>query len=591
MNNILNYPFKSKELFTKRKRLKKDIIALKKNHKQQTLKIAILGGATVSDLIQTLELMLLQDGYTADFYQSEYNRFVEEILFDTGELWSFNPDIIYIHTTYRNIQTHSSCDSLLDFNKLVDKEYEKYEKLWEVINKKSDAVVIQNNFELPPLKVYGNLSCSDFRGKIKLVNHLNDKFVTYSTNKKNIFINDINYLSSLVGLEAWYASTYWYNYKFAYGPEATPYVARSFTSIVNAIKGNSKKCLVLDLDNTLWGGVIGDEGMDGIKLGQGDAIGESYIDFQKYIKELSQRGIILAVCSKNDFETAKEGFAHPDSILKMEDFSSFHASWGLKTEALKLIANELNIGLDSIVFVDDNPVEREFVRKQLPMVLVPEIGSNIAEYPYYIDRSGYFESAKILEEDIGKISYYKNNKKREENLEQFESYESFLRSLKMSAEIKPFEEIYLDRIRQLLNKTNQFNLTTTRVDIKNIKKMIDSTKYITLSARLKDSFGDNGLVSVIYGDIIDNQVNIKNWVMSCRVFKRGLEYAIFNEFINLCKTYNIKSVKGEFVPTKKNLIVSTLYKTLGFKESVGTKWMLEDINNYSNVENFIRVES
>ena len=579
MEHVFEYPFTAKELFTQRKSLKRKFQAnLEKS--TEKLKIAVLGGSTTTDLIQVIELMFLNSGVAVEIFESEYNRFKEIALYDSEALSNFAPDVIYIHTTVKN----------LDFTHTPELVFAEYKEIWGAIRSKTKAPIIQNNFEFLAERAFGNLESSNHSGKLNFINSVNAFFSQHARETASFYLNDINYLSSFFGIKKWFDSPYWNNYKIPYSVEATPYVAKSFCSIVTAHLGKSKKCLVLDLDNTLWGGVIGDDGLNGISIGQGDALGEAYLDFQKYIKGLKLRGVILAVCSKNDIETAKAAFSHPDSFLKLDDFSSFQASWDMKTEGLKKIAQDLNIGLDSLVFIDDNPAERELIRKQLPMISVPEIGEDVSEYAAYIDMNGYFESVKILKEDLDKGNLYSTNQARQASEAQFDSYHEFLVSLEMSSEIRNFSNEHLDRITQLLNKTNQFNLTTKRVGFEEVKARSEDVTFINFYGRLKDKFGDNGLVSVISGAVVGHTAVIDLWVMSCRVFKRELEIAMFNEFLDSCLKKGIKEIKGIYIKSEKNKIVANLYEQLGFTKSSDSEWVLADLNNYKKINSAIKVE-
>lgn len=580
MENIFEYPFKAKELFTQRKSLKRSLLTKLKSENEKKLKIAVLGGSTTSDLVQVIELFFLNSGITVEFFETDYNRYAEVVLFDSSELWNFQPDIIYIHTTVRNI----------NFSENPEVIFSKYEEIWKSIRSKSSALIIQNNFELSPVRALGNLEATNEFGFTKLINALNEKISNFASRNSSFYINDINYLSSFFGLSKWFDSTFWNNYKIPYSVEATPFVAQSLLSIVKAHKGKSKKCLVLDLDNTLWGGVVGDDGLRGIAIGEGDARGEAYLSFQKYVKRLKQRGVILAICSKNDFETAKTGFSHPDSYLKFEDFSSFQASWDLKTDGLKKISKELNIGLDSLVFVDDNPAERELIRAQLPEVAVPEVGVDVTEYSTCIDLNGYFESVKILKEDLEKINFYAENKMRVIGESQFENYHDFLVSLNMVAEISTFSVMYQDRITQLINKTNQFNLTTKTICAEEVNSRMTNSKFINLYGRLFDKFGDNGLVSLISGEKQDKVIEIDIWVMSCRVFKRDLELAIFDEFVSECILQGLETIKGIYKKSAKNNIVAELYSELGFEKQSETEWVLKNLKSYKKLNTVMRID-
>ena len=383
--------------------------------------------------------------------------------------------------------------------------------------------------------------------------------------KNYLHICDRNYLSSKLGLTNWKDYSLWLSARYSLSYKAITDICYTLNKIIQSISGFSKKCLVLDLDNTLWGGVIGDDGVDGILLGKESAIGEAFLDFHSYIKELKNRGVILAVCSKNDFDNARSGFDHPDSILKFSDFTVFKANWDIKTKNIYDIAQEINIGLDSMVFIDDNPVERDIVRKEFSgVVSVPDIGDDITRYREILDGSQLFNMTSLSEEDKKRNDFYKNDKKREKAAFNFTDYNDYLKSLKMIAEIGRFNKTYLTRITQLTNKTNQFNLTTKRMTEKDIESIMDDDLSISLYAKLDDKFGENGLVSVIQGNINGSNVSIDLWLMSCRVFKRTLEYSIFYEFAKLARSKNINTIIGKYMPTKKNKIVSDIYRELGF---------------------------
>jgi FkbH-like protein len=374
--------------------------------------------------------------------------------------------------------------------------------------------------------------------------------------------------------------------------DAIPELAFNISKIINSIFGKSKKCLVLDLDNTCWGGVIGDDGLDGIHIGTETAIAETFTSLQSYAKELKQRGITLAVCSKNDFKNAKEGFEHPESILCFDDFTSFKANWGPKHQNILDIAKEINIGIDSLVFIDDNPVERDIVFSQIPSVSVPNVGSDVINFIDHIDRNGYFEPISLLPDDINRNKYYEDNKKRAVEQSTFKSYDEFLVSLDMTATIKSFSSIYLDRITQLTNKTNQFNLTTNRYTAGEIENIANSDKYIKIYGKLTDKYGDNGLIAITIGRIEYKQCHIDLWLMSCRVLKRDMEFAMLDELVRQCKEKRISEIVGYYFKSAKNNMVSDLYEKFGFilskANNEDTIWKL-DILNYENKNKFIGV--
>jgi len=588
MPSRLNYPYHDK-LIVKKKSIKKELL---QNTNFIEKKIAILGGSTTAEIKNILELYLLQSGIKASFYESEYNKYYEDALFENPELETFNPDIIYVHTTQVNLMhvPHTS-NTIEEIDSLFGKELARYTAIWGALEKYNCAV-IQNNFDLAPQRTLGNLDAYDPHGKINFIHRLNQAFAVAAYKRKNLYLNDINYLSASIGLEKWFNTSYWYGYKYAVSFDAIPLLTHNIANIVKAIYGKTKKCLVLDLDNTCWGGVIGDDGVDNIQIGSETAIAEAYSAFQQYAKDLKDRGITLAVCSKNDFVNAKEGFSHPDSVLKFEDFTSFKANWDPKSHNIVEIAKEINIGIDALVFVDDNPVEREIVSSQVPHVSVPNVGDDITQYIAYLDKGGYFEPVALLEDDTQRNKYYEDNKKRLEEEIQFQSYEDFLISLDMKAEIQEFKPVYLDRITQLTNKTNQFNLTTKRYTFAEVETMANSNNYITLYGKLSDKFGDNGLISIVIGEVKKEACYIDLWLMSCRVLKRGMEEAMLDALVQVCEKRKLKTIVGYYFKTNKNAMVSELFKKFGFqvreKNMEDSVWEL-DIASYKNKQKIIKV--
>jgi FkbH-like protein len=393
---------------------------------------------------------------------------------------------------------------------------------------------------------------------------LNAAFAAYARKHSRFLINDIHFLSAQVGLAAWHDRTYWYNFHMALGPTATVVLAQNVAAIVKSVYGKTKKCLVLDLDNTLWGGIIGDDGVQNLMLGRDHPVGEAFVDFQRYVKDLKRRGVILAVCSKNEAKNAKEGFSHPDSVLRVEDFSVFKANWGLKPDNIRTAALELNIGLDSMVFVDDDPAERALVARELPEVAVPDVGSDVSKFAEILEHEGYFEVAKVVQDDLSRSSYYSSNAQRSAYQADFRDYGEFLASLEMTAEIGPFLSVYLERITQLINKTNQFNLTTRRYTSAEVEAISRDPGFLTLYGRLADRFGDNGLVSVLIGRVTYETVELDVWVMSCRVLQREMELAMFDALVEECNARDIRKIVGVYNPSKKNGIVAGHYASLGF---------------------------
>ena len=587
----LEHPLDIDLILRKRKAIKKEYLF---SDKFVELNIAILGGSTTSEIKNIFEVFLLKSGIKPQFYESEYNKYYEDALFGNEKLQDFKPDIIYVHTNYFNIDHFpSSKSSQTESAELLDEEVKKYRSILESLSR-FDCSIIQNNFEFPMVRTLGNLDSYDWRGKTHFVTCLNQELACIAREMHNVYINDINYLSSYMGLSKWFDNSLWYTAKYSMSMEAIPHLAFNVVKIVNAIFGKSKKCLVLDLDNTCWGGVIGDDGIDGIQIGTETAIAEAFSSFQTYAKELSDRGITLAVCSKNEYDNAKKGFSHPDSILKFESFNSFMANWNPKHLNIIEIASEMNIGIESLVFIDDNPVERDLVSSQIPAVAVPNVGSDVVNFITHIDRAGYFEPVTLSADDVNRKNYYEDNKKRVKEQSTYQSYEEFLTSLNMTAEIKIFSTVYLDRIAQLTNKTNQFNLTTKRYTVGEIEKISTDSRYLNLYGKLTDKFGDNGLVAIIVGALKGNQCHLELWLMSCRVIKRDLEYAMLDELVKHCLKNDIWEIVGYYYETEKNGMVSDLYERLGFmltcRKQKDSVWSL-DLKNYKNRNHLIGVNN
>lgn len=582
----LQYPFDSEYILKKRKKIKKELLSDNSNRIKK--KIAVLGGSTTHDVIDMMELFMLNIGIEPSFFESEYNQYWEDVIFDNPKLLEFEPDIIYIHTSTRNIKLFPSISSSSqEISDYILEEYSHLEKVWIKISKVYNCPIIQNNFEQMFYRLMGNKDISDIHGKLNFINVLNTKIVEYAQTHDNFYINDINYLASCYGLQKWSDPFYWHMYKYACAVPAIPELAYNVVNIIKSLLGKNKKTLVLDLDNTLWGGVIGDDGVDNIEIGQETSMGQLYSEFQKYIKSQRDIGVLLAVNSKNNEENARAGFRRPDSILKEEDFVSFKANWNNKDRNIIEIASDLNLGTDSFVFVDDNPAERHIVESQLSDVIVPEM-EDVVQYINILDRSGFFEVTTLSEDDIKRNEMYKINAERKRQEASFENYEEYLFSLDMNAEIDSFNSLYMSRIAQLTNKSNQFNLTTKRCTQTEIESYALDPNYITLYGKLTDKFGDNGVVSVVYGHLDEDKRNILHidlWLMSCRVLKRDMEYAMMDELVRKCRDKKITILRGYYYPTEKNGMVKDFYEKQGFvkiceDEKGNTTWQFDISSEY-----------
>ena len=562
--NLLTYPFdvamlRKKQKAIRRELLEQDVVLLEK-------RIAILGGSTTNMFRDFLELFLLDVGVKPIFYESEYAQYYEEAVFQNDALSEFAPDIIFVFTTSVNLKEQPNAfETKEEAEARINREYTRYQSIWDGLAARYHAVIIQNNFEMPAYLLLGSLDAVLWGGWRNTIESLNARIAEYAMAHAGMYVHDVHYLASLLGTEQWFDLSQYSAYKLAIRYESMPFVAMHAANVVKAILGRTKKCLVLDLDNTLWGGIIGDDGMEGIQIGKETPEAEAYTAFQRYLLALKERGALLAVCSKNEEAVAKSGFSHQDTVLQLDDFVAFQANWEPKDQNVRRIANMLNIGLDSLVFLDDNPMERAIVREHVPEVAVPEVtGGDVASYIRAIERNGYFETVSISEDDRKRSEAYRANQQRVEMEAVASSYEGFLLSLDMRAEIAPFRRIYYDRIAQLTNKSNQFNLTTRRFTRADIERIAEDSRYITLYGRLQDRFGDNGLVSVVIAEKEGKDVHIRLWLMSCRVLKRGVEEAMMEELVKKVRLAGGEKLIGYYYPTAKNGMVRDFYRAHSF---------------------------
>lgn len=533
----LNYPFDPEWVLKKKKSIKRQLLE-DENASYINKKIAILGGQTTNDIKNILELFLLNYGIRPTFYESEYNMYYEDGMFSNPELEEFAPDLVFICTCIRNI---TNWPELVNDRKTVDEKLDvnanKFIGLWKHIRDTYHCPIIQNNFEYPFYRLLGNRDASDYRGHVNFVTRLNQRFYDYVDTHEGIYICDVNYISSSYGLDKWAAPYYWHMYKYAVAVPAIPYLSFNVANIVKSIYGKNKKAFNLDMDNTLWGGIVGDDGADNIEIGQETSLAQTYSEFQEYLKMHKQLGVLLTVNSKNDKENALAGLNRPDSILKPDDFVTIKANWNPKSQNLIETANEMALLPESYVFVDDNPAERAIVESQIPGVAIPEI-EGVEHYIQTIDKSGFFEVTSISSDDLKRAEMYKENAKRSQLQATFVNYEDFLKSLEMKGEIHTFVPAYMSRIAQLTNKSNQFNLTTRRYTQDEIEAVADDADHITLYGKLADKFGDNGVVSIVIGRIGgDNrdELHMELWLMSCRVLKRDMEFAMMDELVEKAK--------------------------------------------------------
>lgn len=562
MHPLLQYPFDANLVLQKRRKIKKALLADDSNFLKK--RIAILGGSTTHDIKDILELFLLDEGIMPEFYESDYGQYWQDAFFPNDVLVNFNPDIIFIHTSNRNITSFPFVQlTESEIEELLNAQYSHFTAMWDKLRDDYACPIIQNNFEMPFYRLLGNKDASDVHGRVNFISHLNLLFYKYAQQHEGFFINDINYLSANYGLEKWSNPNYWYMYKYALCVPAIPYFAFNLSNIIKSIFGKNKKAMDLDLDNTLWGGVIGDDGVDGIEIGHETALGEAYLEFQQYLKLHKDLGVMLNVNSKNDYENAIAGLDHAEGILRPDDFIIIKANWENKDQNLRATATELNILPESIVFIDDNPVERDMVTAQIQGVSAPHL-DKVENYINILDKSGYYETTNLSADDINRNEMYKANIERNKLEQSFQDYDDYLRSLNMRATIGNFNNLYMQRISQLTNKTNQFNLTTKRYTQGELETMSSDADYICLYGKLEDKFGDNGVVTVLIGRRENKILHIDLWLMSCRVLKRKLEHAMLDVLVSSAREKSIEIIRGYYFKTPKNAMVKNFYGDMGF---------------------------
>lgn len=526
------------------------------------IRIAVLSSSTVDHLLPSIRIAGLRRSQIVKIYSPEYGQYQREIVDRKSELYNFVPDVVLFALDAQHLV--QGIYSSADVAEALKQRLEGLSRLWSIVRQSFGSIVIQHT-PMPVFEtVMGENEYFSPWSKAAILSQLATRLRT-TAESNGVLLLSLDRHVAQDGLAAWHDPVLWHHAKQEIHPSAAPLYGDLVMRIVAAARGMSYKCLVLDLDNTLWGGVVGDDGLEGIKIGQGSALGEAFGYFQRYIKDLSQRGVILAVCSKNDEANALEIFEkHPEMVLKRNDIACFVANWNDKASNLRYIANQLNIGVDSLVFVDDNPAERAIVRLELPMVAVPELPIDPTFYSKVISDAGYFEAVQITDEDLSRTASYQNKVEREAFAETVSDLSAYLRGLEMRACWNRFTHVDQARIVQLINKTNQFNLTTQRTTFEVISQLIDNNSVLSLQIRLMDTFGDNGIVAIVIGIPENDAIRLTTWLMSCRVLGRGLEDETLNLVVLEARRLGARRLIGEYCRSAKNAMVSEHYERLGF---------------------------
>ena len=529
------------------------------------VKVALVGDTATQFLATAIKGISIERGYQADLFEAEYNQVERQFLDPTSELYEFDADFIVVfQSTHKLGEQHSALNQEQQ-STLADDRLAFVTSLCEnpaLANKK----IIY--FDYPEIEdtIFGSYATKVTSSLTYQVRKLNMGLMDLSQQYANLFICDIAGLQNKLGRDFMFAPNVYVSTEMVLSIDAIPYVASRVMDIICAIKGQFKKCLILDLDNTVWGGVIGDDGLEGIQLGHGLGIGKAFTEFQMWVKKLKQRGIIICVASKNNEETAKEPFEkHPDMVLKLEDIAVFQANWETKVDNIRTIQSILNIGFDSMVFLDDNPFERNMVRENIPGITVPELPVDPGDYLEYLYSLNLFETASYSNADKDRTKQYQVEAKRVSLQKTFSNEADFLKSLDMISVVSGFTKFNTPRVAQLSQRSNQFNLRTIRYTEADIEALAQDPKVIDLSFTLEDKFGDNGLIAVIIMKPQDAEtLFVDTWFMSCRVLKRGMENFTLNTMVERAKAAGYKRIVGEYLPTPKNKMVEQHYSDLGF---------------------------
>jgi FkbH-like protein len=555
------------------------------------IRVALLSDAATQLLVPVLRELFRRAGFAAEIYEAPFAAIELEVLNPSSALYAFKADVVVLLNSTQALRAaFFQRESNSNF---VEEVANRITGIWDAIRANTNSLIIQSNYVMPYERLFGNYDLKHATSWSSSVAEINRRIMLAARECNNILLNDIDGLASWIGRRAWFDERFWDIAKSFCATEHLPAVARNITDITLAARGLAVKCVVLDLDNTLWGGVIGDDGVDGIQLSaHGD--GEAFYRFQSFLLGLKKRGILLCVCSKNEHAAAWKPFEeHPEMVLCKDDITVFVANWENKAENIKRIRESLNIGYDSMVFLDDNVFERNSVRGILPEVIVPELPTDPADYVKALSELNLFETTSISAEDSARSDLYRAEFDRQSAASAFSNFEEYLASLNMTIDVARFEPSRLGRIAQLLQRSNQFNVTTHRYNEHECEAMMNDGSCIPIYASLRDRFGDHGLISIIVArpDIAAGTLEVTDWLMSCRVLARGVEEYLMNYIVGEAARRGLETVAGTYIPTAKNTMVKQFFATFGFQKieetaDGTTRWQLR-VRDYSHRKTYI----
>ena len=559
------------------------------------VRLAMLGSSTLAHLKPGIRVAGLRRNIHITIYENDYGQYLQELSDTNSPLHAFQPTTVLLALDSADLTAGLNAGmQQAEADAALTAVLDRIRECWRLARTAFRCPVIHQTALPTQPALLGQNEHRLPGSRNAFIEHLNAALRPMA-DAEGVDLLAIDSRVARDGIAAWHYSLLWHRAKQEVSPAASPMYGDLVGRIIAARLGRSYKCLVMDLDNTLWGGVVGDDGLEGLVIGQGSALGEAFTAFQEYARDLSRRGVILAVCSKNDEANALEPFdKHPEMVLKRGDIASFVANWSDKASNMRAIAEQLNIGIDSLVFVDDNPFERALVRQELPMVAVPEVGDNPAEYATFLADAGYFEGIGITDEDQARSGQYQGNLQREALRASVTDLPAYLRSLQMELIWRRFDAIGLQRTMQLINKTNQFNLTTRRYAEDDVRAVMANNRAFGLQLRLTDRFGDNGIISIVIGKMDEeDDLLIDTWLMSCRVLGRQVEPTTLNLVAAEARRLGARRLVGEYFPTKKNAMVRDHYERLGFvkmhEDASGGSRNILDLAEFVPADTFIDV--
>jgi len=561
------------------------------NYKKK-IRIAFVGSFTLNGFEETIQVECNEEKINCTTYNSPYNQFNQEILNENSNLYKFKPDIIFLlidnRTILGDLFYFTNINSEKEKKKIVDKKFNELDGLIETVTKKIQSKIVIANFVIPTYTSLGIYESKIEYGIKEIILDLNKKLKTMSKNIDSCYVYDFNSFVTKFGEK----NVLDYK-KMNYGDikidfDIIPYLIYEFLGYVKPILGLNKKCIVLDLDNTLWGNIVGEDGFEGIKIGP-YIEGKSFVEFQKVIKSLSENGIILAINSKNNQKEAMKVInEHPHMILRENDFSCIKINWNDKISNMKEISNELNIGLDSIVFFDDDPVNRELIRISIPEINTIELPKDPSTYAQILRNLNDFNTLKITQDDTKRKIMYKQEQNRQKLESSTKNLNEYLKKLDIKIKIKLNDKISISRISQLILKTNQFNLTTKRYQEEEIKEFVKNEKMIVGCSEVEDKFGENGITNVFIIKTKSNEWIIDTFLLSCRIMGRGIEEGILSKILEIAKKKGVEKITATFIPTEKNKPAENFLKNYGFKKE-GENWTFL-LKNKIKIPNYLQVE-